>query len=242
MVGGTSARGETVSRIPSRSPARYHEWLSGHKPATRVETAHDKKAVCRDQLSEAMPSPGPSVYCVLRVWPASEVTEDLVRAVHHLLPQLSGSARLPSGLEIDQIVTSQATTLLLACDDGSGTDGDVDDGGERGARSVDLSAEEERAGAAGERYGPIVGMLTLVTFRLPTGVRAWIEDVVVDSGSRGQGVGEALTQAAIELATARGAQTVDLTSRPSREAANRLYRRMGFEPRETNVYRFRFPS
>jgi len=87
-----------------------------------------------------------------------------------------------------------------------------------------------------------VGMLTLVTFRLPTGVRAWIEDVVVDSGSRGRGVGEALTQAALEIAADRGAQTVDLTSRPSREAANRLYHRMGFEPRETNVYRFPLPS
>ncbi len=112
--------------------------------------------------------------------------------------------------------------LLLAYDDGSASEGHVDGGDEPSA--------------------PIVGMLTLVTFRLPTGVRAWIEDVVVDSGSRGRGVGEALTQAAIELAAARGAQTVELTSRPSREAANRLYRRMGFEPRETNVYRFRLPS
>jgi ribosomal protein S18 acetylase RimI-like enzyme len=158
---------------------------------------------------------------VLRVWPASEVTEDLVRAVHHLLPQMSRSARLPSGLEIDEIVSSRATTLLLASDDGSGSD---------------------EADEVGERDGPIVGMLTLVTFRLPTGVRAWIEDVVVDTGSRGRGVGEALTQAAIELAADRGAQTVDLTSRPSREAANRLYRRMGFEQRETNVYRFSPPS
>jgi ribosomal protein S18 acetylase RimI-like enzyme len=149
----------------------------------------------------------------------------LVRAVHHLLPQLSGSARLPSGLEIDEIVSSRATTLLFASDDGAGSD-EADHAGEQ----------------AGEQGGPIVGMLTLVTFRLPTGVRAWIEDVVVDTGSRGRGVGEALTQAAIELAADRGAQTVDLTSRPSREAANRLYRRMGFEPRETNVYRFPLPS
>lgn len=158
---------------------------------------------------------------MLRVWPAREVTEDLVRAIHHLLPQLSGSARLPSGLEIDEIVASRATTLLFASDDGAGSD---------------------EADQAGEQGGPIVGMLTLVTFRLPTGVRAWIEDVVVDTGARGRGVGEALTQAAIELAADRGAQTVDLTSRPSREAANRLYRRMGFEPRETNVYRFPLPS
>ena len=111
-----------------------------------------------------------------------------------------------------------------------------------GARDDILVARCAHVDGGDEPSAPIVGMLTLVTFRLPTGVRAWIEDVVVDSGSRGQGVGEALTQAAIELAAARGAQTVDLTSRPSREAANRLYRRMGFEPRETNVYRFRLPT
>lgn len=86
--------------------------------------------------------------------------------------------------------------------------------------------------------GAIVGSLTLATFPIPTGVRAWIEDVVVDSGARGHGVGEALNQAAIAEARARGAITVELTSRPSREAANRLYQRIGFEKRETNVYRF----
>ena len=84
----------------------------------------------------------------------------------------------------------------------------------------------------------IVGSLTLVLFRIPTGVRAWIEDVVVDGESRGRGVGEALNLAALDRARAAGATTVDLTSRPSREAANRLYQRIGFEPRETNVYRF----
>ena len=86
--------------------------------------------------------------------------------------------------------------------------------------------------------GTIVGSLTLATFPIPTGVRAWIEDVVVDGDARGHGVGEALNQAAIEEARRRGAITVELTSRPSREAANRLYRRIGFEKRETNVYRF----
>lgn len=84
----------------------------------------------------------------------------------------------------------------------------------------------------------IVGSLTLATFPIPTGVRAWIEDVVVDAEARGHGVGEALNQAAIAEARARGAITVELTSRPSREAANRLYQRIGFEKRETNVYRF----
>ena len=86
--------------------------------------------------------------------------------------------------------------------------------------------------------GPIVGSLTLALFRIPTGVRAWIEDVVVDSSMRGRGVGEALTAHALDRARAGGARTVDLTSRPSREAANRLYQRMGFTERSTNVYRY----
>lgn len=84
----------------------------------------------------------------------------------------------------------------------------------------------------------IVGTLTLATFRIPTGVRAWIEDVVVDAAARGHGVGKALNQAAILEAHHRGAITVDLTSRPSREAANRLYQRIGFVARDTNVYRY----
>ena len=98
-----------------------------------------------------------------------------------------------------------------------------------------LVARGTSDGAAG---GPIVGTLTLVVFRIPTGVRAWIEDVVVDESVRGRGVGKALTLAAVDLATKVGARTVDLTSRPSREEANRLYRRLGFELRDTNVYRY----
>ncbi|HVM64351.1 MAG TPA: GNAT family N-acetyltransferase [Acidimicrobiales bacterium] len=84
----------------------------------------------------------------------------------------------------------------------------------------------------------IVGMLTLVVFRIPTGVRARIEDVVVDERARGRGAGEALTRAAIAAAARAGARNVDLSSRPSREAANRLYQRLGFEARQTNVYRY----
>ena len=83
-----------------------------------------------------------------------------------------------------------------------------------------------------------MGSLTLVTFRIPTGMRAWIEDVVVDESARGAGVGEALNVAALEVARQRGCKTVDLTSRPSREAANRLYQRLGFKPRDTNIYRY----
>jgi ribosomal protein S18 acetylase RimI-like enzyme len=86
--------------------------------------------------------------------------------------------------------------------------------------------------------GTMVGMLTLALFRIPTGVRAWIEDVVVDDAVRGSGAATGLTQAALDAARAAGARTVDLTSRPSREAANRLYQRIGFEARETNVYRY----
>lgn len=86
--------------------------------------------------------------------------------------------------------------------------------------------------------GRIAGMLTLVVFRIPTGVRAWIEDVVVDEAMRGRGVGEALSQEAVRRAVGAGARTVELTSRPSREAATILYQRLGFTRRDSNVYRY----
>jgi len=85
--------------------------------------------------------------------------------------------------------------------------------------------------------GEVVGSLTLVIFPIPTGTRAWIEDVVVDEAARGQGVGAVLTTEAVRLARAGGARTVDLTSRPARAAANRLYERLGFELRDSKVYR-----
>jgi len=86
--------------------------------------------------------------------------------------------------------------------------------------------------------GHVVGMLTIAIFPVPTGIRAWIEDVVVDQAARGRGVGEALSDAALQVARRAGARSVGLTSRPSREAANRLYRRLGFTRRETNVYHY----
>ncbi|WP_420847168.1 GNAT family N-acetyltransferase [Nonomuraea basaltis] len=86
--------------------------------------------------------------------------------------------------------------------------------------------------------GQIVGTLTLVVLPLPAGIRARIEDVVVDEAARGRGVAAALTEHALELARKSGARTVDLTSRPSRQAANRLYERVGFQRRESVVYRF----
>lgn len=88
--------------------------------------------------------------------------------------------------------------------------------------------------------GAIVGSLTLASYALPTGLKFWIEDVVVDDAVRGRGVGEALSRAAIDLARDRGAKEIDLTSRPVREAANRLYQRLGFVARQTTVYRYTF--
>jgi GNAT superfamily N-acetyltransferase len=85
--------------------------------------------------------------------------------------------------------------------------------------------------------GKIYGMLTLVIFRIPTGVRSWIEDVVVDASSRGKGAGKVLLETAVRLAREQGANTLNLTSNPSRVAANRLYRKAGFEQRDTNTYR-----
>jgi ribosomal protein S18 acetylase RimI-like enzyme len=88
----------------------------------------------------------------------------------------------------------------------------------------------------------ILGALTLVLFRIPTGMRAWIEDVVTDAAAQRRGIGTALTEEALRRAVAAGARTVDLTSRPSRQAANRLYQKIGFVPRETNVYRWSSPA
>ncbi len=87
--------------------------------------------------------------------------------------------------------------------------------------------------------GTVVGSLTLAFYMIPTGLKAWIEDVVVDESVRGRGVGELLNRAALDEARRRSIDSVSLTSRPSREAANRLYQRIGFELRETNIYRYR---
>jgi ribosomal protein S18 acetylase RimI-like enzyme len=133
-----------------------------------------------------------------------EVDDEVVAAFARLIPQLSRRAPPPGGAELSEIVSSSATTVLVARD----------------------------------ATGSIIGTLTLVLFRISTGVRAWIEDVVVDDAARGTGAGAALTNEAVRLAGEAGARTIELTSNPSREAANRLYRRLGFEARDTNVYRY----
>ena len=135
---------------------------------------------------------------------ATTVSDELVAAFARLVPQLSGSATTPTREDLEEIVSSPATTILVARDD----------------------------------EDAIVGSLTLAMFRTPTVARAWIEDGFVDEAARGQGAGAALVDEAIRLAAEAGARTIDLTSRPSREAANALYEKVGFRTRETNLYRF----
>ncbi|MET7421216.1 GNAT family N-acetyltransferase [Dactylosporangium sp. NPDC005555] len=114
----------------------------------------------------------------------------------------------------------------------------------RSAAPLDAAALETVLAWPGNRVlaarvgGVVVGVLTLVLFPVPTGLRARIEDVVVDEAARGHGAGAALTREAVRLAHAEGARTVDLTSRPGRIAANRLYERLGFKVRDSNVYRY----
>lgn len=135
-----------------------------------------------------------------------EITDEVVEAFDHLIPQLSASNPPPSADDLKQMAADPNIVLYIARD----TDSDT-----------------------------ILGTLTLAFFRIPTGLQARIEDVVVDVEARGLGVGEQLTNAAIDRARQAGAKAVGLTSRPAREAANRLYLRMGFEVRETNVYRLK---
>ncbi len=139
---------------------------------------------------------------------ASAASPELAETFARLIPQLSSSSPPPTQAELQAIIDHEACHLLLASESG-----DTSDAG-------------------------VLGSLTLVLFPIPTGGRAWIEDVVVDDAARGKGVGDSLNRHALALAAEFGAKTVDLTSRPSREAANRLYVRLGFELRQTNCYRY----
>ena len=141
---------------------------------------------------------------------------ELVAAMERLIPQLSRSAKPLTAQQTQTLVDQDSVYLFVFR-----TDKPV------------IAADGNEVEA-----GTILGMLSLATFAIPTGVRAWVEDVVVDAGTRGMGAGQQLVEAAVAHAQKIGARTVDLTSRPSREAANRLYRRCGFELRETNVYRY----
>jgi ribosomal protein S18 acetylase RimI-like enzyme len=136
------------------------------------------------------------------------VTDELVDALERLIPQLKLSFPPPLRREIDALVSSTSSILLIA-------------------RYPDDNS-------------PIVGILTLIVYRVPTGIRARVEDVVVDEAMRGKGIGEALMRHALNMARDAGADGVALTSNPKREAANRLYQRLGFKPWQTNLYFYKF--
>jgi len=156
----------------------------------------------------------------IRLAVASEATTELLEGVLRLLPQLSEKAPELSMEQLERIISSPATKLLIAVD----------------------SEADEKYNKAGSDTGTtaVVGMLTLVVCQIPTGTRAWIEDVVVDVRARRFGIATSLVKMALHLAEEAGAATVELTSRPSRKAANLLYESIGFERRDTNVYRYRF--
>ena len=134
----------------------------------------------------------------------SSLTDEIHAAVQRLVPQLGSHKAPPSSEELNDLIRSEASTLLIA-------------------REPD-------------EVSPIVGLLCLTVYRVPTGVRSIIEDVVVDESVRRKGIGEALVRQALDLAREAGADGVSLTSNPKREAANRLYQSMGFQLRQTNPY------
>jgi len=139
----------------------------------------------------------------MEIFRATEITEDIVTAFGQLIPQLCPSCKLPSKVDLEEIVQSENTVLFLA-------------------------KEKE-----------VVGALILVFYRIPTGIKVWIEDVVVDENMRGKGIAKQLTQHAIDFASSRGVSQIDLTSSPTRIAANKLYQKLGFEKRDTNAYRIK---
>ena len=163
------------------------------------EPAADARAPAPPERPPATPT--------VRINEVSAASVDVLDALQRLVGELSTSAPKPHAAELEAIIQSPVTTLIVAQDQGD----------------------------------RVVGMLTLALFRIPTGLRAWIEDVVVDEQARGRGVGEALTREAIRIAGERGARTVDLTSNRRRDAANRMYRKLGFSRRDTTVYRIESP-
>ena len=136
------------------------------------------------------------------------VTDELMEVIARLMPQLKLKYSLPTRSEIEALVGSKTSVLLIV-------------------RHPDEN-------------GSIVGMLTLLIYRVPSGVRAHLEDIVVDETVRGQGIGEALVRYALDIAREAGANGVALTTNPQREAANRLYQRLGFNRWKTNVYFYEF--
>lgn len=135
------------------------------------------------------------------------VTEELHEAFQRLVPQLSAHKVPPTKDELDELIKSESSILLLA-------------------REPDGT-------------GPIAGAICLTVYRVPTGLRSIIEDVIVDETMRRRGIGEALVRKAIDLAREAGAEGVSLTSNPQRQPANKLYQSIGFQLRQTNPYYYR---
>jgi ribosomal protein S18 acetylase RimI-like enzyme len=204
-AGNGSSQGLPRAELLGRPLADLHELAREHGvPGYRL--------LRKEELIGALAGGGPPDIAPAReaAAPAIAISEvegasvEVLEAVQQLVHQLSSTASAPGASDLEEIVGSPSTRLLVA---------------------------------RGEE-GKIVGMLTLALYRIPSGVCAWIEDVVVDERARRHGTGEALTREALRFATEAGAGTVDLTSRQNREEANRLYRKLGFKRRETNLYRF----
>jgi ribosomal protein S18 acetylase RimI-like enzyme len=137
----------------------------------------------------------------MRIEQAHEATEELLEAIHRLLPQLTEARTPPTLAQLEETVKGQ--TVLVARDD---------------------------------EDGAIVGTLTLVMYRVSSGLKGRIEDVIVDTSVRGRGVGEALAREGMARANTAQVLMLELTSMPYRESANRLYKRLGFVRKPTNVY------
>lgn len=140
----------------------------------------------------------------MHIYRIEQVSDEIVTAFNKLLPQLSQKAKSISKEALEEIISSNNTSLIAADHDDCKT----------------------------------VATLTIVFYRTPAAKRARIEDLVVDRDYRGKGIGQALIRYAIEKAKQAGCAGIDLTSRPDRTRANRLYRKIGFNSVKTNVYRY----
>jgi ribosomal protein S18 acetylase RimI-like enzyme len=216
--GGPSAELPEGSEERTAVAVASPEELTGHPLADLHALAREHgvpryRLLRKPELVEALggaPAPGPTAVGepaprapVLRIEEVKDASVDVLDALQRLVGELSSTAAKPRAAELEEIIESPVTRLIVA--------------------------RNER--------NEVVGMLTLVLFRIPTGMRAWIEDVVVDQRQRGEGIGKRLVREAIRIAGENRARTIDLTSNRSREAANRMYRDLGFSRRDTTVYR-----
>ncbi len=144
----------------------------------------------------------------MQIEQVTTVTEEIFKAFQSLIPQLTGTNLPPTRENLEALVVSTSSFLLIARKPG--------------------------------RSEQIVGAGCLTVYRVPTGIRAIIEDVIVDESARGQGIGERLVLRLLDFARDKGANSVALTSNPKRISANRLYQRVGFTLRETNAYYYKF--